>query len=369
MKMKNSEANQKLITPRQLTILLVLSIFGGCAIFMYTPRDPQHGWITYFVAGLGEMVLLWIYLLLYKKNGMQPLQVILRNCLGKIAGTVVAFFYAAFFLSSISLTLASYSGYLRLNNYFDTPKLFITFVMGIIVIYALFKGLRVMARASEFFVWAILAVTVIVDILLVHYMKWDNIYPLKNIEILPILSDAFLPLTLIFGAGVAFLVIFPDAGSEREIKKPLFTGLGILIIVLTILFLRTLLVLGGNMINRYTYPCYFAYSISYPLKFGVFASTVLSLSILTRVFVFVYAAIVILKNIFRTRFSLFIVPAVLTVSLAGAYLFKNVVELLDFLKGIWAYCTAVFVIGIPVILLLISLIKKTENKQPEQSGS
>ncbi len=361
-KMKNSGNNQKLITPRQLTVLLMLSIFGGCAISVYTPRDPQHGWITYFIAGLGEMAFLWVYLLLYKKNGKQPLQVILCNCLGKFAGTVVSLLYAVFFLSSTSLTLVSYSGYLRLNRYFDTPRLFITLVIGLIVIYTLFKGLRVMGRASEFFIWAILAITVIADILLINYMNWENIYPLKNIEILPILSDAILQLTLIFNVGAAFLVIFPDAGSYHEIKKPLFTGLAILIPILTISFLRTLLVLGGNMINRYTYPCYFAFSVSYPLKFGVFVSTILSLSTMSRMFIFTYAAIAIFTNVFRAKFSPFIVPAVLAVSFAGGYLFANVVELLDFLKGIWAYCSAAFVIVIPIILLPISLLKKDRCK-------
>ena len=339
----------------------MLCVFANSTIFVYTSGDPQHGWITYLVSGAGGMLLLAIYLTLYKKSGLQPLTAMLKNCLGKFAGSFLALLYAVFFLFTVSLSLNNYSTFLRYSSYFDTPQIFISAILCALSIYSLYKGLRVFARASEFFMWLILIVTIISIVVLTKYISWENIYPLKNIKIGPILADSVYPLILEFGMVVVFLTFFPYAGGYREIKKPLFISIGIVVTYISLIVLRTLLVLG-NLIRRYTYPVFFAYSVSYPIKFEVFATTINGLSTLIKITVFLFASITILTEIFHAKFSRFIVPTVLIAGLSSLYLFKNIVESLDFLKGIWLYCSVVFEIFIPVILLIIYLIKNAINR-------
>lgn len=361
MKMNQSVKGQKLINPRQICMLLLLCVFGGSTIFIYTPTDLQHSWITYLVSGTGGIILLMIYLMLYKKSGMQPLTTMLYNCLGKIAGTFLSLLYAAFFLFNTLLSLNNYSIFLNHTCYFDTPKTFIITIVCLISTYAIYKGLRVIARASEFFVWMIFIIFSFINFVLMQYVKIENIYPLKNIKIKTILNDSLYPLILLFGAIVVLLVIFPDAGSDKEIKKPLFTGMGIVIAVITIILLRTLLIIG-NLISRSTYPIFFAYSVSYPIKFGVFASTIVGLAAIIKVSVFLYASITILTTIFHVKFNRFIIPTVLAAGAGGSFLFKNSIEFIAFIQDIWVYCAAAFEIGIPVILLLIYMIKSSINK-------
>ena len=358
-----SQKEKETITPLQLCMLLILFVCGNAAVFILTPNDYQHCWISYLLAGMGGIIMLIVYLSIYKLNGMQPFTTILKKCLGNIMGSAIALLYALFFLFHTGMVLCTYSGYLRLSNYFDTPQGFIILVLCVISAYALYKGFRIIARASEFFIWPILGLLIFMSIVLIQYYDFDNIYPLTNIDPAVIMSDSLYPMSLSFTMAVVFLVIFPLAEPAHRIKKPLFLGMGIAIVLITWVVFRTLIVLGGSMIGRYVYPEYFSYSITYPIKFGLFISTFTGLSVLIKLLVQLYASKTILSDVFNIKKSnIFIIPMVLICGLLGTYLFKTVVQGLEFCHGCWAYIALAFQVGLPLVLLFISLAKKCRQK-------
>ena len=364
--MRASAANQnreETISPRQLCLLLILFVFGNAPIFILTPNDYQHCWISYMLAGVGGIVMLAVYLLIYHLHDRLSLTAILKNSFGNIIGSAIALLYAFFFLFHTAMLLCMYSGYLRLSNYFDTPQGFINLVLCIVITYALYKGIRVIARVSEFFIWPILVLIVLISIILIQYYDFNNIYPLKNIDPILLMNDSIYPMTLSYAMTVVFLVIFPAVGTAKTIKKPLFLGMGIASVLTIWIVFRTLIVLGGSLIGRYVYPIYFSYSITYPIKFGLFFSTFTGLTVLIKGLVQLYASQVILSNVFHVKKSnLFIIPMVLIAGIFGTYLFKTVIVGLEFCHKYWTYIALIFQFGLPFVVLLISLIKKRGQK-------
>lgn len=347
------------ITPYQLGIMMILFIFGDSPIFTNTPNDPQHGWIAYILAGIGGFIVLAVYLQIYKLNDFKPLPEVLKKCLGKYGGASFSILYSLFFLYSASLVAYNYTAYLIETNYTYTPKWFILLLFSIVVMYPLFKGIKVIARTSEIFLWLVFATVIFTSIVEFTKMKIGNMYPIFAVDYYPIIKDAFYPFSLTFGECVAFLMLFPLSGNIKGIQKPLFRSMGIISVLLTFISFRTLLILGGSMINRYVYAIFFSYSIRDQIKTGILPASLIGLSVLIKVIVLLYASISITTSVFNIKKS----SPVIIVSVVAAFLlsyfsFNMGISLLEFFYNIWVYIIAAFAVFMPIIILIISLIKK-----------
>ncbi|MFZ5974850.1 MAG: GerAB/ArcD/ProY family transporter [Bacillota bacterium] len=356
--MADNQANSSRLNPRQLSMLLMVFVFGDSMILLITRNDPQHNWIAYILAGIGGFLLLSSYLQIYKLNGKTPLTTICNNCFGRFAGSVLSILYALFLMADAALTVYNYDGFILLSNYIYSPRWFVIAVLGIITIYALFKGIRVIGRTAEIFVWIILLAFVFVNIFDAGAMKMDNINPIIPIDALPIVKDAFYPLILNYGGMVAFLMLFPLTADVNAIQKPLYAGTGIVTGVITLQMLRALMVLGGSMLGRYIFPIHQSFFIGYPVKLEIIPDSAISLSVLIKVIVLLYASIMILAKVFNTKkTSPFIIAVTLATFLMSNYIFTSSLAISEFLMDTWVYAVAVFAVAIPVLLLIISLIR------------
>ena len=351
------------ITPRQLSILLILYIFGDFVIFINTPNDPQHGWIAYIISSLGGFLILAVYLWIYKLNDSKPLPLILNNCFGKYVGVFVSLMYVLFFMCNASLVLYNYTAYVNQTSYDYTPKWVMLLFLGIIIIYAMYKGIRAIARSAEIFLSFILIATIFVDILVSGLIKVENIYPIKAANYYLILKDAFYPFSLSFGVCVTFLILFPLAGNVGEIKKPLFKGMGLSSALLIIITLRTILILSGPMINRYVYPIFFSYSINEEIKIGIVPVALTVVGTLIKVLIFLYGSTTSIKSVFNIRkIRPIIIVAVVVTVVSSNFSFNTGIAIHEFFQNIWVYFITVFAVVIPIILLIISLIMKFRKK-------
>ena len=355
---KKSVANQ--ITPQQLGIMLVIYILGDSIVFVNTPNDPQHGWLAYIIASIGGFLILAVYLKIYKLNDLKPLPAILKNCFGKYVGAFLSILYSLFFMYNASLVSYNYTAYLIETSYDYTPKWFILLLLGCIALYALYKGVKVIARASEIFIFIIPLSIIAVSILGFKTVHLNYIHPIYAINYFPILKDAFYPFSLSFGVCVAFLMLFPLAGNTHDIQKPLYISMGIISCLLTFFILRTLLIMGGSMINRYVYTIFFSYSISDPIKLGILAASFLGLSVLIKILILLYSSITILTSVFNIKKSSPVILVVVVVTHVLSYFsFNTGISIHEFFQNIWVYFISDFAVCIPIIMLSISLIKKS----------
>lgn len=346
--------------------MLILFIFGDSIIFINTPNDPQHGWMAYILAGIGGFIILTVYLWIYKLNELKPLQLILSNCFGKYVGAFVSLIYVLFFMGSASVVLYNYTAYTNQTCFDYTPKWFIIIFLGIIILYALYKGIMVIARSAEIFISIIIIATVFVDILVSGLIKIENIYPIKVVNYYLVLKDAFYPFSLSFSVCVTFLMLFPLAGNAHEIKKKLFAGMGIISVLLVIIALRTLLILSGPMINRYVYAIFFSYSINEEIKIGIVPVSLNVISTLIKVLIFLYSSTTIITSVFNIKKSRpVIVVTVIATIVCSYFSFNTGVAIQEFFQSTWVYIITVFAVFIPIILLIISLFKKHRSKVTE----
>lgn len=347
------------IKPYQLSILLILFIYGDSVIFENTPNDPQHGWLAYILASIGGFILLDVYLKIYKLNDLKSFPEVLKKCFGKYIGSLFSILYSLFFLCSASLVAYNYTACLIQTYYDFTPKWFVLLVLGAVIMYALFKGIKIIARTSEIFLWLIFISIIFISIIEINKMQIGNMFPIFAVDYYPVIKDAFYPFSLSFGVCVAFLILFPLSGNVKEIKKPLFKGMWIIGAILTFISVRTLLIMGGSMINHFVYAIVFSYSITDQVRVGILPISLIGLSVLIKVIVLLYASISITTSVFKIKkFSPVIIVSVITILVLSNFSFNTGISIREFFYSIWVYIIAAFAVLMPIIILIISLIKK-----------
>lgn len=113
------------------------------------------------------------------------------------------------------------------------------------------------------------------------------------------------------------------------------------------------------MIPRQVYPIYTTIALTYPIDFGIFSATNLSISCIYKAYILVYAAVVAFSEVFNLHdYKILALPAVLITNVLSNLLFKSTPEMYDWLINIGPYYAIPFQLIIPLVILAISLIKK-----------
>lgn len=225
--------------------------------------------------------------------------------------------------------------------------------------------------AAEFFAWIVVAMffiaTLFVVILLISkniYLK--NLFPIGYWDLNSMLKDTSLNTLILFGQNIAFLMLFPLAGSTKDIKKPSLISYGFISALVVLGYLRSLLIMGGDMVNRYVYAFHTPVFEIYTIKPMIFVTSAMSLIVLIKVMVLIYASITILTELFninnRKVYKAFILAGTLISGLGGLYGFGSIFKLVYFLRNIFPYYAVVFEVGLPLILFIICVCKQAYRK-------
>ncbi|XEC95559.1 endospore germination permease [Paenibacillus tarimensis] len=117
-------------------------------------------------------------------------------------------------------------------------------------------GLEVLARSSEiFFPWFIILFLLLVFFLFPE-IKFENIQPILEEGIKPLLRSAIPFIEFPFLELVIFLMIFPYVNRTKETGKAFLVGTTIGEIILIILTGLAILVIGSDATSSYLYPTF-----------------------------------------------------------------------------------------------------------------
>ena len=150
------------ISERQGIILIILFILGNSLLNGSGIQAKQDAWIAIIIAILWSIILLLMFsriLSLYPgKDLFDILQIVLGKFLGKIIDVVMICF--AFYPGTLVLRdLAEFTNTLVFP---DTPVVLPMIFFTILVIWSLKEGIEVLGRSSEFFIWIVIILFIII---------------------------------------------------------------------------------------------------------------------------------------------------------------------------------------------------------------
>lgn len=345
------------ISSTQLAMLMMGFIFGTATIKTVAFAAKQDAWIAYSIGWALGFILIGLYAYIAILNPSKTLVDILREQLGKYLGSIVSLFYIFYFVFDAAIVTRNFSEFLIVTVYPETPIFFVTMVFLLVVVYLLKKGIEILGRASELFIPLTFAMILLVNIIFFNRFNLENIFPVLEEGIKPVLKVAYEQLTFPFGQVVAFLMVYPSLNNKKDIFKVSFLSTLVAGFMMFNMVLRDLLVLGAGITALYYYPFLASIKLVSTLL-QPFPSLVLIAGILIKIAIFVYATALGIAQFFNLdNYKILIFPISIFVLALSIWGFDSHLEFLGWGSKIWPIYVIPFHFVFPLLLAASSWLR------------
>lgn len=350
----------------QLFSLIVLFELGTALVVPVGLDARQAAWIAILLGFLGGILLLAVYVYLFRQYPHLPLTGYAQKLLGKYAGWPIGFFYVVFFIYGGARDLRDVGSLLVSSVYNQTPLFVVNFLIIFAVAYMIHKGIEVTARTGEIMI-ACLFVFGLLSILLTLFsgiMDFKLLFPVLEEGWKPVLKTVFMQTWMFpFGESICFTMIFPYLNKPGSAFK---TGAGAMFasaLIISSTISAEITILGPALTSRSTFPLLSAIS---KINIGEFIQHVDAIAVFTlividffKVAIFYYAAAIGLADLFRVqRFQELLVPVGFLILFASMIIAGNFTEHIQEGRLASRSVYPIFAAAIPMLLMLAAWIRK-----------
>lgn len=352
--------NEK-ISPTQLSMLLMGFIFGSSAIITPAVAARQDAWIAYIIGWAGGYILISIYIYISKLNPSKTLIEILIDSFGKYIGSFIGILYVWYFIHLGALVLRNIGEFMIISIYTETPLLFIIISISLVILYSLKKGLEVIGKAAEIMVPIALLLVSSIFLLVLNHYEVTNFLPFLEHGFLNVLKASFSVLTFPFGETVVFLMIFPYLNNSKNIFKTSFISIALIGFILLTIVISNLMALGGDMLSRDVFPSHSTISLVPKIAIEPFISINLIIGTSIKIIICIYSAIIGITQLLKLDdYKPLITPIVTLAVILSIWVYDNLLDMIRWAGEIYPYYVIPFQIIIPLLILFISLFKKSK---------
>ncbi len=346
----------------QLFLLLLGFLFGSTVILGPAMGAKNDAWLAIILGGATGVLLMQVYVAISLLNPSKALVDILREKMGKVAGNIIAILYIWYFIHLASLVLRDFGEFICTVTFPETPMVVVIAIFAFILVYAVNSGIEVLGRLGELLVPIIPLVTLIISLSIITVRDFTAFLPVLENGMSPVLKAAFNFVTFPFGETIAFLMLFPHLNKKDKLKNVVFLSAVTSTIVVIIVFFRDIIVLGSDLMSRSTFTPHLS-SLLIP---GLNIEPLIDINLLIgggiKISVCIYAAARALSQITGIDDYRKLTGAIATFCVVlSIWGFGNVLELFIWSEKVWPYYSFPFQIAIPLLLLLLSLIKKGKS--------
>lgn len=363
------------ITDKEGIYLLSLFLMGSTLIIGIGGKAENDAWI----AGIAGIILALPVLLIYcRMLSLMPgkdLFEILEFAFGKLVGKVAGLFYVWYAFHLGAAVLRNFGEFINTVAMPETPILVPMLFLGMCCVANARSGVEVMGRISTFLLPIVVIILIVVQLLGVPMMEFDNIYPILGQGIRPVLNGAFSTFSFPFAESVLLLGVFFSLKSSKAPYKVYFLGFllaGFFIVALTV---RNIMILGDLREAMY-FPSYLAVSrISigeFLQRIEVTVSFTFVSASFTKISICMYVASKGVERILKLdNYKYIVIQTGLLMVFLSYIIYDSIMEMNRWAFDIYPYYAFPFQVIIPLILWIITEIKakKRQGKKIRQAGA
>lgn len=355
--------NDVKISGIQMALIFIGFFVGSTALLNPSVAARQDAWLSNILACAGEFILITLYIYISVLNPDKTLIEILRDNFGRFFGGLISLLYIWYFIHLAALVERDLGEFNVTTTYVETPMLFIIICIVTITVFIVKKGLEVLARTSEILVPVIISLIIFIFILLISLYEVENFFPVLERGFKPVLRSAFTVLTFPWGESVIFLMIFHNLNNKKKIFKVSFLSVAISGLLILLITTRDLMVLGGDMFERVAFPPNMTTKLIENINVTPLVDVNLLIGGGTKIAVCIYAAALGIAQLLNLKdYKPFVLP-VAAISVAVAlWDFENLMDVIRWGVEVWPLYCVPFQIIIPLLLLIVSLIRRKSRK-------
>jgi len=350
---------------------LVVSTAVGIGILTLPNRiaiaNGNDGWITIILSGLLVIPIIMVMDRIFKMYPNKDFFTIGREVLGKWVFNIFLIIFFIYFIVLMSNIVRSLGELIKAFLLETTPVevLIISFVL--VTSYIARDNIQIIGRAAYFIYPLILSFVIFLFLVILPEIDFTNVLPVFQSDFSKIPKGIEIAFFSYMGYEI-LLFALPYAEKKEDNLRASLTGLGIVILIYTLIFLLTLAQYGVHSLRRQTFPTlslvkevdlpgYFIENLDgLVMAFWV-------LIVFSTMAAFYYASGIVLSQLFNTKdhglFILPIAPIVYIISLIP----RNVITLYDSLGRYTNYLGFVTIVVMPFVIYFIGLFKtRRQNK-------
>ncbi|MCT4563085.1 MAG: endospore germination permease [Maledivibacter sp.] len=357
--------NKEVISDKQGIYLVIILLVGSSSIMVMGIQAGKDAWLAVLLGIAISFPITLIYARLHFIFLGKDLFDILEICFGKIIGKGICLLYVWFTLHHAALILENVGTFINTVSLYRTPIVIPTIVIAIMAMWAVKKGIKVMCEWIVFFLPIIVILLGAFVFLLIPRMRINNVLPVMNNGIIPIIYGGISVFTFPFAETYVFTMIFTRFDNKKSPYKIHITGLLIGGFMMYTIALTNLLVLSVNTVSTVYYPTYLAATrvkiFNVLQRFEVIIGIVLVLGAFMKISIFLFASCKGVAKTFGFREYGFIALPMGLMSINATY-FQNdsIMEIFEFAEGIWPYYSSVFQVILPCIIWIAAEIRKKQ---------
>lgn len=359
------------ISIRQFIILTVIFTMGSSVLngtTMLVRLAHQDAWLASIIGIIYGVLLVLLYGLLTQRHPNLNLADYIDKVLGKWFGTLMKLSFSIYTLLLSSALLRTLGDFLTTLILPETPIQAVEIVFMLTLIMGVQLGLETFTRTSEFLFPFIMSFIILIALFLLPQMKLvDNLSPVLENGITPILSASYRLLGIPFAELILLLMITPHITNRKKIRKSMLLGVlggGIVLVIINVL---SIAVLGADATAGLSYPTYeLAKEISignFIQRIEVLAGGIIFISLFVKSIIVFYVMIVMVTHTFHvSNYRIITLPLGMLVMVLSIIIFPNVIYFRNLAFVFWPTFTLLHGLIYPVLLLGIDSFRRRLNK-------
>jgi spore germination protein KB len=364
------------INPFQLFCLMFLFELGSSIVVGVGLQAKQDAWLAILLGMVSSLPLFLIYSFLFYQYPYHSLTGYIKQIFGKYIGIPFLLIYIGYFLYIAARVLRDFGDLLTTTTLSETPIIVVNGLMILLITYGIYLGIEVIGRTAEttFFFMIFLGFLGILSIVSSGVIKLENLTPfLENGWSLIFTTVYTQTYTFPFGEMVAFTMILPLLNKPKLAKRIGLCAILASGLVLSLTIALEISVIGTNGTAVAQFPLLQAIGkvniANFIQRLDIIVVGTLILGGFIKITVFFYAGYLGIQELItlkKKRYNIYCLLLLCSLILvASIKMSSNFAEHLEVgLKWVPVYLHLPLQTGIPLMLFLITLLKKvfTKNK-------
>ncbi|CAN2253836.1 spore germination protein [Bacillus vallismortis] len=364
------------ISIRQLFVMIIIFELGSSLLITPGTMAGRDAWIAVLLGCAAGLFLFYLYQGIYQCYPDFSPKEYMDDMLGTKLSWIFSFLYILYFAYIAARVLRDFGEMLLTFAYHDTPIIILNALLMGVSIYAVRKGIEVLARSAELLFGAMYLLGAFGLVLLIVS---GSVEP-QNLK--PVLADGFSPIIhsvltqtmyVPFGEVVLFVMIFPYLSDRKGVKKTGMLAMIISGLVVTLTVAINISVLDVDLTLRSQFPLLSTIQTIKVEEFldrlDVFFMLALIIGGFFKVSLYLYAVVVGTSTLFKEKNpSQLAYPMGFGILLLSITIATNFSEHLnEGLKVVPLYIHLPFQLLFPLFLFIIAVWKKKRREKVKSS--
>jgi spore germination protein KB len=357
---------KQILSGGQLIGIMFWAIMGSAIISLPTLislHAPKDAWMAGPIFAFGGAVLCLLVGALAKKINGRDFVSLVQQVMGAWLGKSLLIIFLLWLLHTISLIIWQVGSFITLSLLPNTPFIPVLVVIILPVVYAVYKGIEVIARCGQIIYIPTNLILFLLFILHALEINLQNLMPVFGDGVHNILRANLAPLAW---AGEIILILFLVPHLKESHKTTRYSLIIIFLIgfggfINEFFYTAVFGTLRRNLINPFYATVRYIKPTAFIERYDIFFVATILLGSFIKLSVFIYIFVHCLSRVLgMNSYRPLVLPSAAVLILLACYSIKSPYQLFMFLDTIYPFYAIPLLYGFPLLVLVVAKIRGIE---------